>query len=162
MSRFSEALVLHRRKTLSVEKERLYAGPFLCLPPASRPQFRRKPATAGLDALPLPFKLLVSSEESWTTSVGVATALQENSANSRSTSSMPWQGLPAGGALKLTAKTKARSKLLWGGQRMEAAWKSGEQNPRGQTAVWKKVSKNHSHRKRTLKAQNDSTARFRF
>lgn len=44
---------------------------------------------------------------------------------------MQWQGLPAGGALELTAKTKARSKRLWGGQRMEAAWKGRESEGEG-------------------------------
>lgn len=72
---------------------------------------------------------------------------------------MQWQGLPAGGALKLTAKTKARSKLLWGGQQMEAVWKGREQDLRGQTAPWKKAS-NLSPPKRILKAQKDRIARF--
>lgn len=139
MSRFSEALVLHRPKNLSVEKEWLYADPFLGLPPASRPQFRRKAATEGPNALPLSLSFQFHLRKAGRPLL-VWPQPCKKIRQSLSTSSMQWQRLPAGGALKLTAKTKARSKLLCGGQRMEAAWKGREQNLRGQTAAWKKVS----------------------
>lgn len=76
---------------------------------------------------------------------------------------MQWQGLPAGGALKLTAKTKARSKRLSGGQRMEAAWK-GRESEGGTGAGGKqhpgRKSRTFHPPKRTLKAQKARTARF--
>lgn len=140
MSRFSEALVPHRRRNLSVEKEWLYADPFLGLPPESRPQFRRKPATAGLNALPLPLSFQFHQRKAGRPLLVWPQPCKKLSKPCKLTSSRQWQRLPAGGARKLTAKTKARSKLLCGGQRMEAAWKGREQNLRGQTAAWKKVS----------------------